>query len=96
MTSENTLHELTDQVRELLALLESRPTPDIAHLRSRIEETLESAERTLDQLSVRARIGRYAASFDNYVTGYPRLGFLTGIALGGALMCVASAFRSRD
>ncbi len=96
MTSEHTLHELTDQVRELLALLESRPTPGIAHLRSRVEETLESAERTLDRLGVRARIGRYAASFDNYVTGYPRLGFLTGIAFGAVLVSVASAFRSRD
>jgi ElaB/YqjD/DUF883 family membrane-anchored ribosome-binding protein len=96
MTSENAIHTLTDQVRELLTLLESCPTPDISHLRSRIEDTLDSAERAFDRSSVRARLGRYATSVDNYVTGYPRLGFLTGIALGAALAHVASAFRSRD
>jgi ElaB/YqjD/DUF883 family membrane-anchored ribosome-binding protein len=96
MTSVNAIQPLTDQVRELLTLLESCPTPDIAPLRARIEDSLDSAERAFDRSSVRARLGRYATSIDHYVTGYPRLGFLTGIALGGALVYVASAFRSRD
>jgi ElaB/YqjD/DUF883 family membrane-anchored ribosome-binding protein len=95
MTSENAVHTLKDEVRELLTLLESCPTPDITQLRSRIEDTLDSAQRAFDRSSIRARIGRYATSVDDYVTGYPRLGFLTGIALGGALVYVATRFRSR-
>jgi len=39
MQSEQAMQSLTDQVRELLTLLESCPTPDITHLRSRIEDT---------------------------------------------------------
>ncbi len=96
MTSDTALHALADEVRELLSVLESCPTPDITHLRSRIENTLDSAERAFDRPGLGARLGRYAVSFDRYVTGYPRLGFLTGLALGGMLMYVASALRSRD
>ena len=95
MTSDKAVETLADEVRELLTLLESCPTPDISHLRSRIEDTLDSAQRAFDRSTVRARLQRYASSVDDYVTGYPRLGFLTGIALGGALVYVASAFRSR-
>jgi ElaB/YqjD/DUF883 family membrane-anchored ribosome-binding protein len=90
------MQSLTDQVRELLTLLESCPTPDITHLRSRIEDTLDSAERAHYRSSVRARLGKYATSVDHYVTTYPRLGFLTGIAVGAAVVHLGSRFRSRE
>jgi ElaB/YqjD/DUF883 family membrane-anchored ribosome-binding protein len=96
MKSEKALQSLTDQVRELLTLLESCPTPDITQLRSRIEDTLDSADRAYYRSSVRARLGRYATSVDHYVTRYPRLGFLTGIAVGGALVYLGGLFRPRE
>jgi ElaB/YqjD/DUF883 family membrane-anchored ribosome-binding protein len=96
MKSDKAIKVLTDQVQELLTLLESCPTPDTTHLRSRIEESLDSAQRAIARSKVRARLGRYAASVDHYVTGYPRLGFLTGIALGGALVYLAGGLRSQE
>jgi ElaB/YqjD/DUF883 family membrane-anchored ribosome-binding protein len=96
MKADKAIHRLTDQVQELLTLLESCPTPDTQHIRSRIEATLDSAQRAVDRSKVRARLGRYAASVDNYVTGYPRLGFLTGIALGAAVIYLANAVRPSD
>jgi ElaB/YqjD/DUF883 family membrane-anchored ribosome-binding protein len=67
MTPANAVETLTEEVRELLVLLESRPAPDISDLRSRIEATLDSAQRAVERSSVRARLGRYATSIDNYV-----------------------------
>jgi ElaB/YqjD/DUF883 family membrane-anchored ribosome-binding protein len=96
MRSQKAIQNLTGEVRELLAVLETSPTPDIAHLRSRIQDTLDSAQRTLDRSTIRGRLGRYATSVDHYVTHYPRLGFLTGIAAGGAIVYLGSLFRSRE
>jgi ElaB/YqjD/DUF883 family membrane-anchored ribosome-binding protein len=93
MKAEKQINALTGQVDELLSLLERHPSPDIDPLRSRIEDTLDSTKRALKP-SVPARLGRYAVSLDNYVTGYPRLGFLTGMLLGGAIVYLAGLARS--
>jgi ElaB/YqjD/DUF883 family membrane-anchored ribosome-binding protein len=92
MKAEKQINALTAEVDELLALLERHPSPDIDPLRSRIEDTLDSAKRAL-RPSVPARLGRYAVSLDHYVTGYPRLGFLTGLLLGGAIVYFAGLVR---
>jgi hypothetical protein len=34
-----------------------------------------------------------SASLDRYVTGYPRLGFVTGLLLGGAIVHLAGLLR---
>jgi hypothetical protein len=43
---------------------------------------------------VPVRLGRYARSVDNYVTGYPRLGFLTGVMLAGGLAYMVGLMRA--
>jgi ElaB/YqjD/DUF883 family membrane-anchored ribosome-binding protein len=96
MKAEKTLNDLAAQVDQLLALLEGYPSPEIEQLRSRIEDTLGSAKRAIKHSSVPARLGRYAVSLDHYVTGYPRLGFVTGMLLGGALVYLAGLIRSDD
>jgi len=88
MKAEKQINVLTAQVDELLSLLERHPSPDIDPLRFRMEDTLDAAKRAL-QPSVPVRLGRYAVSLDHYVTGYPRLGFLTGMLLGGAIVYFA-------
>jgi ElaB/YqjD/DUF883 family membrane-anchored ribosome-binding protein len=95
MKAEKQINALTDQVDELLALLEGHPSPEIEPLRSRIEDTLRSTKHALKP-SVPARLGRYAVSLDHYVTGYPRLGFVTGMLLGGAIVYLAGLVRPND
>jgi len=95
MKAEKQINALTTQVDELLALLERHPSPEIDPLRSRIEDTLDSAKRAL-RPSVPARLGRYAVSLDHYVTAYPRLGFMTGMLLGGAIVYFAGLARPND
>lgn len=96
MKAENTLNDLADQVEHLLTLLDQHPSPEIDRLRSRIEDTLGSAKRAIRHPGVSARIGKYAASIDRYVTGYPRLGFVTGLLLGGAVVHLAGLLRPED
>lgn len=96
MNTEKTLNELTDEVQHLLLLLDQHPSPEIDELRPRIEKTLASAKRAIRKSGVSARIGRYAASLDQYVTGYPRLGFVTGLLLGGAMVHLAGMLRIDD
>jgi ElaB/YqjD/DUF883 family membrane-anchored ribosome-binding protein len=93
MKTEKTLNELADQVNELLPMLDRHPSPEIDELRARMEDTLGSAKRALRNSRVSDRIGRYAASLDRYVTGYPRLGFVTGLLLGGAIVHLAGLLR---
>jgi hypothetical protein len=42
-----------------------------------------------------ARIGHYAGSVDNFITGFPRLGFLTGILVGGIIVYVRGLTSSK-
>jgi ElaB/YqjD/DUF883 family membrane-anchored ribosome-binding protein len=96
MKAEKTFNELADQVDELLTLPDQHSSPEIDDLRSRIEGTLASAKLAIDHSSVSARLGRYATSLDHYVTGYPRLGFVTGLLLGGAIVHLAGLLHSED
>ena len=86
MKAEMAVNTLTDQVEELLELLELHPSPDLEAVRSRVEEALHRARVAIDRSRMRARFKRYASSFDGYVTGYPRLGFATGALLGATIV----------
>jgi ElaB/YqjD/DUF883 family membrane-anchored ribosome-binding protein len=95
MKAEKQINALTAQVDELLALLERHRSPEIDPLRSRIADTLDSTKRALKP-SVPARLGRYALSLDRYVTGYPRLGFVTGMLVGGTIVYLAGLVRPSE
>jgi hypothetical protein len=94
MKARKTIDHLTDQVEELLGVLERHPcSADVEERSARVQDALDSARHAI-RPSFPVRIGRYANSVDNYVTGYPRLGFLTGIMIGGAVAYLAARVRA--
>lgn len=93
MKAEKSINALTDQVEELLGLLEMHPSPDIDAIRYRIEDALDSVRVAVARSHTGARIRRYASSIDRYVTGYPRLGFLTGALLGAGVVYLSGLRR---
>lgn len=89
MTEESRkLNELIDDVEELLGELKEHIPQD--ELKNRLRNTIDSAKRA------GGYIRHYAGSVDNYITGYPRLGFLTGILVGGAVGYLAGLTRSKE
>jgi ElaB/YqjD/DUF883 family membrane-anchored ribosome-binding protein len=96
MNPSRTLNKLVNDVEELLAELSDEHDPQIDELRNRVAETIGSAKRAIasQRAGVVARIGRYAGSVDDYITGYPRLGFLTGILIGGMMVYVGGLTNS--
>jgi ElaB/YqjD/DUF883 family membrane-anchored ribosome-binding protein len=91
MKNSKPLNELVNGVEELLAELQDRTDPEVDALRERVAHAMKSAKRTISGQPTRAlkRIGQYAVSMDDYVTSYPRLGFLTGLFIGGMLVYAA-------
>jgi ElaB/YqjD/DUF883 family membrane-anchored ribosome-binding protein len=96
MKAQKSLNALADQVEELLAVLRRHPSPDVDEVSARVQDALDSAKHAIKRPSLPARLGRYANSLDHYVTGYPRLGFLTGIMLGSAVVHLANLGRPRS
>lgn len=88
MNQSRQLSELVNDVNELLAELSDEHGPQIDELRNRIKDTIGSV-RPL------RRVRRYAGAIDNYITGYPRLGFLTGLFVGGVIAYVAAHIPSK-
>jgi len=88
MNPSRALNKLVNEVEELLAELNGEHGPQMDELRMRVVQTIGSARRAIasQRTSVAARIGQYAGSVDDYITGFPRLGFLTGIMVGGMIM----------
>jgi ElaB/YqjD/DUF883 family membrane-anchored ribosome-binding protein len=87
MNQSRHLSELINDVEELLAELSDGQSPQIDELRDRIRDTIGSVRPAV------ARVRRYAGAVDDYITGYPRLGFLTGLLIGGVIVYVAAHIR---
>jgi ElaB/YqjD/DUF883 family membrane-anchored ribosome-binding protein len=90
MNQSRHLNELINDVEELLAELSDEHSPQIDELRDRIKDAIGSVRPAA------ARVRRYAGAVDDYITGYPRLGFLTGLLIGGLIIHVASHIRSEN
>jgi ElaB/YqjD/DUF883 family membrane-anchored ribosome-binding protein len=88
------LETLVDDVKELLDKISDEQEPAIKELRGRIEDAINSTKHA--RKSASAHIGRYAKTVDRYITGYPRLGFLTGLIVGGLIVYAAGFFGSED
>lgn len=98
MKAQKSINVLANQVEELLAVLRRHPSPDIDEMSARVQrvqDALDSTKHAIERPSLPVRLGRYANSVDHYVTGYPRMGFLTGIMLGGAIVHLANLVRPR-
>jgi hypothetical protein len=90
MNQSRHLNELINDVEELLAELSDGHSPQIDELCNRIKDTIGSVRPAV------ARVRRYAGAVDDYITGYPRLGFLTGLLLGGVIVHVAAHIRPKN
>ena len=94
MKDSKELDSLIRDVEELIATLGNGQSPEVRELRGRVEDALDSIEA--QRKSATQRIRRYAASVDRYITGYPRLGFATGVIVGGLIVYITGRLTPRD
>jgi ElaB/YqjD/DUF883 family membrane-anchored ribosome-binding protein len=94
MKDSRELDSLIQDVEELIATLGNGQSPEVRELRRRVQDALDSLET--QRKSATQRIRRYAASVDRYITGYPRLGFATGLMVGGLIVYIAGVLSPRD
>lgn len=94
MKDSKPLDSLIEDVEELIAALADEQSPQVKELRRRVEEAVDSLEA--QRKSATRRIRRYAASVDRYITGYPRLGFATGVVVGGLIVYMAGLLSPKE
>ena len=94
MRQAQNLETLLIDIKELLAQLNEEDQPAIKDLRARIENAIDSMKHAGEGAT--GRIERYATSVDNYIAGYPRLGFITGLVLGGLIVYASGLFGSEE
>jgi ElaB/YqjD/DUF883 family membrane-anchored ribosome-binding protein len=94
MKDSKELDSLIQDVEELIATLGNGQSPEVRELRRRVQDALDSLET--QRKSATRRIRRYAASVDRYITDYPRLGFATGLMVGGLIVYIAGMLSPKD
>jgi ElaB/YqjD/DUF883 family membrane-anchored ribosome-binding protein len=89
---------LIDDVEELLERMDDEHSPQLDHLRRRVESTITQAKRALQAQgrSTAAQVRYYAGMADDYITGYPRAAFVSGILIGAALGFLLTSARSNE
>jgi ElaB/YqjD/DUF883 family membrane-anchored ribosome-binding protein len=88
------LDSLIQDVEELISALADEQSPQVEALKIRVEEAVDALEA--QRKSATRRVRRYAASLDRYITGYPRLGFATGLVVGGLVVYLAGLLSPKD
>jgi ElaB/YqjD/DUF883 family membrane-anchored ribosome-binding protein len=94
MKDSELLDTLIQDVEELIATLADDRSPQVQELKGRVQDAVLAFEA--QRKSATRRIRRYAASVDRYITGYPRLGFATGVAVGGLMVYMAGLLSPRE
>lgn len=94
MKDSKQLDTLIQDVEELIATLADEQSPRVQELKGRVQDAVESMEA--QRKSATRRLRRYAASVDRYITGYPRLGFATGVVVGGLVVYLAGLVGPKD
>jgi ElaB/YqjD/DUF883 family membrane-anchored ribosome-binding protein len=94
MKDSKELDSLIQDVEELIATLGNGQSPEVRELRRRVQDALDSVEA--QRKSATRKIRRYAASVDRYITGYPRLGFATGVVVGGLIVYITGLLSPKD
>jgi ElaB/YqjD/DUF883 family membrane-anchored ribosome-binding protein len=89
---------LVTDVEELLARLDDEHSPQLDKLRAQVEATMSEAKSALTKQgkSTAAQVRHYAGIADDYITGYPRMAFASGILIGAALGFLIATARSSD
>jgi ElaB/YqjD/DUF883 family membrane-anchored ribosome-binding protein len=90
--------QLIADVEELLAGLDDEHSPQLERLRERVETTMSQAKSALTKRgkSTTAQVRHYAGVADDYITGYPRAAFASGILIGAVLGFLVASTRSSD
>jgi ElaB/YqjD/DUF883 family membrane-anchored ribosome-binding protein len=90
--------QLVTDVEELLASLDDEHSPRFDELRDRVEATISQAKAALTKHSdaTISQVRHYAGMADDYITGYPRTAFASGILIGGLLGFLIASARSSD
>lgn len=98
MRAPQKFQQLVDDVEELLARLDDEHGPQLDQLRGRVETTMSQAKAVLGRhgKTTAAQVGQYAGLADDYITGYPRAAFASGILIGAVLGFLAASARSGD
>jgi ElaB/YqjD/DUF883 family membrane-anchored ribosome-binding protein len=86
--------QLINDVEELLARLDDEHSPQIDDLRKRLEATVSALNER--GRSTAAQVRHYAGVADDYITGYPRTAFASGLLIGGLLGFLLASLRSSD
>jgi ElaB/YqjD/DUF883 family membrane-anchored ribosome-binding protein len=96
MKTPRKLKQLITDVEDLLAGLNDEHGPEVEEMRSRVEETISQAKRALSKQgrTTAAQVKQYAGMADDYITGYPRMAFASGILIGGVLGFLAASAHS--
>ena len=89
---------LVDDVEELLERLDDEHSPQLDQVRRRVESTMTQAKNALQGQgrSTAAQVRHYAGMADDYITGYPRAAFASGILIGAVLGFLLASTRSSD
>jgi ElaB/YqjD/DUF883 family membrane-anchored ribosome-binding protein len=98
VTSPQQFQQLVTEVEELLASLDDEHNPRFNELRDRVEATMSQAETALKKRgnATASKLRDYAGMADDYITGYPRTAFASGILLGAAVGFLVASLRSSD
>ena len=98
MNTSRKFQQLITDVEELLDRLDDEHGPQFDKLRGRIEATMSQAKAALTKQgnSTAAQVRQWPGIADDYITGYPRTAFASGILLGAVLGFLAATARSRD
>jgi ElaB/YqjD/DUF883 family membrane-anchored ribosome-binding protein len=89
---------LVSDVEELLERLDDEHSPHFEKLRDRVEATMAEAKTALTKhgTSTAAQVRRYAGMAEDYITGYPRAAFASGILIGALFGFLVASIRSGD
>ena len=98
MNNSRKFEQLVNEVEELLARLDDEHSPQLDKLRAHVEATMSEAKSALTRQgkSRAAQVRHYAGIADDYITGYPRTAFASGILIGAALGFLIASVRSSD
>ena len=94
METPRKFQQLIDDVEELLARLDDEHSPQLDDLRKRLEATVSALNQR--SKSTAAQVRHYAGMADDYIIGYPRTAFASGILIGGLLGFLLASARSSD
>jgi ElaB/YqjD/DUF883 family membrane-anchored ribosome-binding protein len=98
LNNSRNFQQLVTDVEELLASLDDEHSPRFHELRDRVEATISQAKGSLRKHgnATASKLRGYAGTADDYITGYPRTAFASGILIGGLLGFLIASARSSD